>query len=50
MVMMDRRPKHERDAIRALMIELGVKYTAALREYERRNAATNIKSQEIHPL
>lgn len=29
----------ERRAIRAIMAELGVKYTTALREYERRRAA-----------
>ena len=37
--MPDRRPKHERDDIYAIMEELNVSYTTALREYERRAAA-----------
>lgn len=32
----DRRPKHEVQAIRAIMQELDVKYMVALKEYERR--------------
>lgn len=32
------RPTAEKRAIRAIMVELGVKYTTALREYERRKA------------
>lgn len=35
-----RRPKSERDAIRALMKTLGVNYTTALREYEHRKEQT----------
>jgi len=33
---LDRRPKHERDAIRAIMLELNIKYVPAIKEYERR--------------
>ena len=45
MVKPDRRPRHERDAIRALMRELGVNYTTALIEYERRNTEALRKAE-----
>lgn len=38
MAKLDRRPQHERDAIRAIMLHLNIKYVAATKEYERRLA------------